>query len=386
MKCKNCGSEIENGLMYCPNCGESVQLVPDYNVLEEELLSRVVEDKRKAKDDKFASGVYKTSDEPTTKPELEKTPAKAPEFQVFTKKIRVFLFAAVVAVLVLGVCLIIPYMGTHTYDSLMNHAIKSETNKEYAKALGYFEEAYQMDNTSFEAAYGLGRMYYRVKDYENAIKMLNIALERDPGNKNIYEILLDCYDYLGDKDAIYALAEKATDDDIKDLIASYIVLPPSFSIEGGDYEEDQLLQLSAAGNNQIFYTINGKNPTTSGKLYSKPIVLTEGTTVIKAVAQSSSGEYSAVATAEYVITYKQLSMPVVSPVDGVYKEQVMISITVPDGCTAYYTWDGTSPATNGIKYTEPFQMPAGSAVLSVVIKDAKGNVSPTYYGNYIYQP
>ena len=48
MKCKKCGAEIENGLMYCPECGESIQLVPDYNVLEEELLSKVVEDKNKS--------------------------------------------------------------------------------------------------------------------------------------------------------------------------------------------------------------------------------------------------------------------------------------------------------------------------------------------------
>ena len=35
--------------MYCPKCGESIQLVPDYDELEEELLSKVVEDKDKSK-------------------------------------------------------------------------------------------------------------------------------------------------------------------------------------------------------------------------------------------------------------------------------------------------------------------------------------------------
>ena len=48
MKCKKCGEEIESKLLYCPKCGEPIQLVPVYDVLEEELLSRVVEDKKKA--------------------------------------------------------------------------------------------------------------------------------------------------------------------------------------------------------------------------------------------------------------------------------------------------------------------------------------------------
>ena len=47
MKCKSCGKEIESGLIYCPACGKAIELVPEYNVLEEELLSKIVEDKNK---------------------------------------------------------------------------------------------------------------------------------------------------------------------------------------------------------------------------------------------------------------------------------------------------------------------------------------------------
>ena len=147
-----------------------------------------------------------------------------------------------------------------------------------------------------------------------------------------------------------------------------------------------IVQLTTNGDYQIFYTLNGKNPTTSGKLYTKPITLTEGKTTIKAVSQNKSGEYSDIATAEYTITYAKLSMPVVTPTDGVYTEKVMISISVPEGCKAFYTWDGTDPAVSGIQYVEPFPILEGASVLSVVIVDGKGNVSPMYRGDYIYQP
>ena len=384
MICKKCGVEFENGLVYCPKCGESIQLVPEYNVLEEELLSRVVEDKDKSKDDKFASGVYKSTSS-TPKPENPNKNTKA-EPLIFTKKIKTIIFIAVILIAILGSLMIIPYLGTHSYDSLMNNAVSAENDAQYAKALGLYEEAYGLQEDSFEAIYGLGRMYFRVKDYENAIIMLNKALEYDPDNQKIYTYLLSSYDAIGDSESIYNLASTVENPELEELISAYIMLPPSFSIEGGEYDKDLMIQLTCTGDYQIFYTINGKSPVTSGKLYSKPITLTEGTTVIKAVTQNKSGEYSDIVSQEYTITYPKLSMPVVSPTDGIYYEDTMITITVPEGCRAYYTWDGTNPAIGGIQYIEPFPVIQGSSVLSVVIIDENGNVSPMYRGNYIYQP
>ena len=374
--------------MYCPKCGESIQLVPDYNVFEEELLSKVVEDKNKIKEDKFATGVYNTVE----KPEVDansNTSSKAQTYrepEIFTKKIKTLLFLAVVAVAIIGVFMIVPYVGNHSYDNIMNKAVDAENNAEYAKALGYYEEAFEIDDKAFEVIYGLGRMYYRVKDYDNARLFLEEAVSMDASNKKIYSYLLNCYDALNDTESIYKLAESTTDEEIQELISTYIMLPPSFSYEAGDYDKDFLLQLTVNGDYQIFYTINNKNPITSGKLYNKPIQISEGTTVVKAVAQNDAGEYSDVVIATYNVTYKQLALPVVTPTDGIYNEKVMISIQVPEGCRAYYTWDGTKPSVNGIEYTEPFPIIEGSSVLSVEIVDEDGNISPTYHGNYVYQP
>ena len=388
MNCKKCGTEIENGLMYCPKCGESIQLVPDYNVFEEELLSKVVEDKNKIKEDKFATGVYNTV-EKTEVDANSNTSSKAQTYrepEIFTKKIKTLLFLAVVAVAIIGVFMIVPYVGNHSYDNIMNKAVDAENNAEYAKALGYYEEAFEIDDKAFEVIYGLGRMYYRVKDYDNARLFLEEAVSMDASNKKIYSYLLNCYDALNDTESIYQLAKSTTDEEIQELISTYIMLPPSFSYEAGDYDKDFLLQLTVNGDYQIFYTINNKNPITSGKLYNKPIQISEGTTVVKAVAQNDAGEYSDVVIATYNVTYKQLALPVVTPTDGIYNEKVMISIQVPEGCRAYYTWDGTKPSVNGIEYTEPFPIIEGSSVLSVEIVDEDGNISPTYHGNYVYQP
>ena len=146
--------------MYCPKCGESIQLVPDYNVLEEELLSKVVEDKNKNKDDKFATGVYKPIEkvENNVSVEAPKTSSTEYEPKVFTKKIRTLLFIAIIIVAIIGALMIIPYVGSHSYDNIMNMAVDAENNAQYAKALGYYEEAYTIDDSSYEVIYGLGRM------------------------------------------------------------------------------------------------------------------------------------------------------------------------------------------------------------------------------------
>ena len=390
MKCKKCGAEIESGNVYCPNCGESIQLVPNYDVLEEELLSRVVEDKDKSKDDRFATGVYK----PVVKPAPAKTQSESKSSassgstncisrnKSFISKLLCFL-----VIVVFGMLVIIPYVGSHSYDSVMNKAVEAETNKQYAKALGYFEEAYNSDKDSFEAIYGMGRMFYRVKEYDNAVEYLLMARDIEPDNKMIYTYLLQTYEALGDTASIYELYEKAAGMDyIQELFVDYLMQSPTFSLPGGNYEEDLSITLTADEDCQIFYTVNGKNPTTSGKLYSKPIKLTEGTTEVRAVAMNNGGDYSEVVSETYIISPVKLSRPSVSPDGGTFTSETMITISVPNDCKAYYTWDGSDPATIGVEYTGPFPVIKGSSILSVVVKDKKGNLSPVYHGEFNYTP
>ncbi|SCZ78247.1 chitobiase/beta-hexosaminidase C-terminal domain-containing protein [Pseudobutyrivibrio xylanivorans] len=385
MNCKKCGAEIESGFLYCPKCGESIQLVPNYDVVEEELLSRVVEDKDKAKNNRFATGVYKPVKIETNKQQqtekITSSPSALSRNKDFFIKLAVFL-----GIVILGLIIIIPLLGSHSYDNVMNSAIAAESDSQYAKALGLYQEAYEIDNASFEAVYGLGRMYYKVKEYDKAIEYLTIALEEDSTNKKIYTLLLDSYSSTGDMDSIYKLQSKAPNQEILALFDAYVVQPPEFSDLGGDYDEDVYLVLTSSKGNQIFYTLDGKNPTTSGKLFSKTIKLEEGVTEVKAVSLSSSGDYSEVVSETYNIVHPSLGTPVVSPNGGTYTQQEYITVTVPEGCKAYYTWDGTDPSEVGILYTEPFPILKGASVLTVVIIDSKGNTSPLYRGDYIYNP
>ena len=41
MKCTNCGADIPAGMLICPDCGTEVQMVPDYNPLDDVLTREV---------------------------------------------------------------------------------------------------------------------------------------------------------------------------------------------------------------------------------------------------------------------------------------------------------------------------------------------------------
>ena len=45
MKCVHCGANIPDDQMICPVCGAEVQIVPDYNPLDQETLTRREENK-----------------------------------------------------------------------------------------------------------------------------------------------------------------------------------------------------------------------------------------------------------------------------------------------------------------------------------------------------
>ena len=46
MKCSKCGAEIDAGSVFCKKCGEPVQMVPDYNILEDDFLISLLEEEK----------------------------------------------------------------------------------------------------------------------------------------------------------------------------------------------------------------------------------------------------------------------------------------------------------------------------------------------------
>ena len=61
MKCIYCGEELREGILYCPKCGNKVQIVPDYSIYEDDYLKQVLTEEEYSKvtaNTKFKIGWY----------------------------------------------------------------------------------------------------------------------------------------------------------------------------------------------------------------------------------------------------------------------------------------------------------------------------------------
>lgn len=80
---------------------------------------------------------------------------------------------------------------------------------------------------------------------------------------------------------------------------------PEFSVEEGDYTAEFDLTLTAAGAEEIWYTLDGSDPTAAGVTpltYEDPIHIGEGTTTVTAVAVDAELNTSEVVSKTYKVT------------------------------------------------------------------------------------
>jgi tetratricopeptide (TPR) repeat protein len=255
-------------------------------------------------------------------------------------------------------------------------------------AAEYFETAMTLDPTDVDVREKLAKIYMAQRDYDSALILYSEIINLDPENEEAYRNLLSIYEAKGDVESVLALKTGITDPQILSLFDDYDVSEPSFDQEPGTYEEYIRVSISADGAYEIYYTLDGSNPEDYGTLYTEPISLNEIKSYeIRAVCLNEKGVYSVVSTAQYTIEVPAPDMPVVTPDGGDYTEETLVTIEVPTGCSAYYTWDGTDPNIASSLYAEPFPVPEGNNVLSVLIVDNRTEKMSSIYRQYFtYYP
>ena len=166
----------------------------------------------------------------------------------------------------------------------------------------------------------------------------------------------------------------------------YVSSAPEFSLKEGTYDEVQQVTWTSATGGTIYYTTDGSDPTESSTEYKEAVLLqSEGDTEIRAIAVNKKGIPSAVSSAKYSIEFPLVDAPAVSPSTGQYSTATQITITVPDGYTAYYTMDGSTPTASSEKYTDPIDMPENSQTTfsAILVNDKNGKATEVTTRNYI---
>lgn len=396
MKCIYCGAELKEGCIYCSKCGKEVQLVPDYSGIEDDYLKALITS-NEAPDDTAKKNI---SNKPPVKPKKQETePEKKKNDKSNDKKDKkdqkkklMIVICAVVAIVIAIISIIILLQfqlkerQNNSVDYQLQKAKEAEKSGYYNEAEKYYKKALNLDSKDADILMALGDLYLTQKEYDSAIAEYKEVLKLDKTNKTAYRNLISIYDKQKDYDSIIALSKTVTDSKLLDLFSDYLVTAPVFNQTAGTYDEFIDIKLSGQNSCEIYYTKDGKDPIKYGERYTDPIQLDEmGEYEIKAVCVNDKDIYSDVVSNKYKIDIPAPDMPVVTPDGGNFGAETTVTVSVSDGCKAYYTWDGSDPDENSQEYTDPIPVPDGNNVLSVVLIDeSTGLSSPIYRGNFVY--
>ena len=72
MKCAKCGAEIKEGCIYCSVCGNAVQIVPDYSVLEDDYLRSLLKEEESAGKEPAPAQAKQQKEAERKEPEVKK--------------------------------------------------------------------------------------------------------------------------------------------------------------------------------------------------------------------------------------------------------------------------------------------------------------------------
>ena len=417
MKCRYCKAEIPEGELYCKKCGREVQIVPDYNPLEEMLTAQIQLDgnEQESELDQYINQKRRNNNRTgqsagrntgrsasrttaamtgrrmtgnttgqmlTEKERRKRQSAKAARKKALRRKRRIVLLIMAAIVILAGAGFYVIYQNS--YNGIMKKAQKAAQSKDYTTAEAYYKQAISKNTKKADAYTGLADVYLSQDKTDEGTTLFEEAVSKQSGNVELYKACMDFYLKSDQNMKIPELLDSVSDSMLEKL-SDYVVDEPKFSLEDSTTYDDVQKLLLTADKDTIYYTTDGTDPDlTSTKYTSEGIQISEGETTIKAIAVNKKGVPSSISKKVYTVEFPVEDAPAVSPSTGQYEEAVQIEVKVPEGYTAYYTTDGTDPTTASTKYTGPIDMPKGETLFKVVLVNGKGRMSGITTRNYMY--
>lgn len=346
MKCPNCGEELKEGYLYCEKCGEEIRIVPDF---EPEIENSIIE---------TLSAV--AEDVSPEEPEDVLADDMTDEIPVsFVKRLVITL--SVLFVLATG--LLIVYFSRPAYkeesvQSKIELAKAAYANSEYTEAANLYDDVLKEQKDS-ELIIAYADCLFEMGETDRALSNYYAAIDMDPDSEMAYARIIAMYEAQEAYEEINALLSGSNSEKIRTQFQNYLAITPVYSYEGGHYNQVIPLKITAPTTGDVYYTLNGTDPMRYGILYTTPIFLRSGVYNVRSVYINDFGICSDYANAQFIIEGTKPQEPEVSLESGLYTSPQKISVEVPDGCTVYYTTNGSLPDENSFIYGEPIPMKEG---------------------------
>ncbi len=430
MKCTKCGMEVASSARTCSRCGETVSREFNYKNMEKELLHTVWEEetikgiagksilygqqmelsaadagsKRKGMRTIKKRNQYEEMNEYNDMEEMDddEIPQKQPA--------KLVLGILTGAVAFAGLAFFLHNFSTdYVYEkeeAQYLDCLKMMAAEDYPGALDSVDLLLREEEDSL-AYLGLKNTICE-KSGDNKLQKetLQKIISLDADNYQAYEKLLALYLEEENQQGIEKLAADAPNSAIAAMLGEYLVDTPYLELTPGVYDAIQTLVITSEAGNTIYYTLDGSSPQEKGTPYSTPIALEQDYIYsVRAICKNERGAYGEETSGEYQIgidavnrfsgtgvtadaSGTPMTQPSVYPQSGTYTTQQRITIDVPIGYQAYYSWSTSEALTpqNGTLYTGGITMPEGSSVLSVILTDGNGSSSEVTQVSYTYQP
>lgn len=435
MICRHCGTNIPDDQVVCPKCGAEVQIVPDYNPLDDVLarevrgsvegatrqiqtddirryrreganqssnstrvlsqseLDRIRQERRggaRRRTGNTSADIARRNTGNVRRQNTEdlRREKRQKRLEAAKRKRRNLLIALFAILALIGIGIYVAYQNSYT--GMVNKGYKAIQSRDYTASEKYFERAIVKDRSKPDAYTGYAEIYIDQDDLESAEQVFLNAIETQPSNASLYQAAIDFYMDTEQPGKISGLLNNCEDSGVLDAVSDYISAAPDFTPEEGTYEEVQEIALSSSTGGDIYYTLDGSEPTAeTGTKYTEPVLLQEeGETELRAVAVNSKGIPSVTVTKTYKIEFPIEDAPAVTPSTGQYTGSEEITITVPEGYTAYYTTDGSTPdpsSSSTHKYSGPVEMPEDTQTIfnAILVNDKNGKSTGVTTRNYI---
>lgn len=367
MKCPRCGVNMKEGHLYCEECGNEIQMVPEF---EPEIENSIFETLSDVAIEIGADPLIHEWNEEQNDHKADTKELIYSEKKKVTKiKWKTIIAAGVIFIIALA---FIYGFWSNQPKELYQKAVRQMENGSYEAALASFENAVSRSDENVIYKNGMADCCILLGDETRAEQISREILLSDPANQEAYLRLIKILKNRQDFVKINELLQACESREIVNQYLDYMANPPAFDMESGTYREKITVKLIANAAGTLYYTLDGSVPTAESEIYTTPFTLESGSFTIRALFVNQYGVASELSKAVYFIDVSRPDAPAVSPESGEYNLPGYINVEIPQNCKIYYTTDGTVPDASSSMYDKPIPMPAGNSSFSFVVCDEGG--------------
>lgn len=386
MKCPNCGEEMQEDALYCEKCGSDIHIVPDFEPeMENNLMSYlqgIAEDVKEGirfRDKNGSNSNMESSNVKNSDSMYDRARSGSGHRKPRRKKGYLLLALLSTCVLVLLAVVVFACVNLYQYfssDYQIQRASACMSQNRYDAAVGYYKRAMELESEDIELVFSLAEAYMQMGnkiEYEYLLRdIIRNPLCTQEQLEKAYGKLIVIYRDREEYDVINEILQNCNNEAIRNAYQIYLASPPQFNYESGTYDKMIPVKLTSATVGRIYYTTDGSEPNSESLLYTSPILLEKGKTVIKAVVINDYGVASEVVSREYQIKVDIEDSPDVSVISGTYHVPMLIEVEADTEGDIYYTTDGTAPSLHSTLYTGPIPMPLGKSTFRFAVVKEDG--------------